>query len=140
MADIRKIHWSFWLIGTLMLIWNGLGCVNFIVQMNPEFVSSYRGIEQAIIQGRPLWATIGFAVAVFGGAAGCILLLLKKPLALYLFIASLLGVVITMSHALGAGINFGAGELIGIVFIPIAVAIFLIWYTRYSNSKGWLSA
>jgi len=46
--------------------------------MNTEMVSSYRETEQAIIQSRPLWAAIGFAIAVFGGALGGILLLLKK--------------------------------------------------------------
>jgi hypothetical protein len=63
-----------------MLIWNVLGCVNFFAQMNPDMVASYRESEQAIIQGRPLWATVGFAVAVFGGALGCVLLLFKKRL------------------------------------------------------------
>jgi hypothetical protein len=45
-----KTHWSFWLISSVMLVWNVLGCVNFIVQMNPDIVSSYRETEQAIIQ------------------------------------------------------------------------------------------
>jgi hypothetical protein len=34
--------------------------------------------HRAIIDTRPAWATGEFAVAVFGGALGCLLLLLKK--------------------------------------------------------------
>ena len=133
------IHWSFWIISTLMLIWNVMGCINFFVQMNPEMVSSYRVNEQAVISDRPAWATVAFAVAVFGGALGCILLMLKKSISFYLFIASLLGIVVTMIHTLNAGIDFGIGEILGIVLMPLVVAAFLIWYSKYTENKGWIT-
>ena len=139
-SGMKRVHWSFWIISIFMLIWNVLGCINFLVQMNPEMVSSYRETEQAIIQGRPLWATTGFAIAVFGGAIGCILLLLKKTTAFYLFIASLVGVLITTVHTLTLDINFGMGEIIGIIIMPTVVAVFLIWYSQYVKGKGWFSA
>lgn len=141
MKDKTKsnVHWSFWLISAFMLLWNVMGCINFIIQMNPEMISSYRENEQAIIQGRPIWATVAFAVAAFGGALGCLLLILKKSVAFYIFIASLLGVLATQAHTLSIGINFGAGELIGIVVMPVAVAAFLIWYSKYAERKGWLN-
>jgi len=134
-----NIHWSFWLIGAFMLIWNIMGCINFFMQMNPDMISSYRENEQAIINGRPLWATVAFAVAVFGGALGCLLLMLKKTISFYLFIGSLIGVVVTMIHTLGIGIEFGIGETIGFIFMPVVVAAFLIWYSKYVESKGWIS-
>ena len=134
----NKAHWSFWIISVLMLIWNLMGCINFFVQMNPDMVASYQETEQAIIQDRPIWATAAFAIAVFGGALGCLLLMLRKSIAFYLFIASLLGVLVTMPHTLGAGIDFGTGELIGIIFMPVAVAVFLVWYLKYTQSKGWV--
>ena len=137
--SVNKPHWSFWVITIIMLVWNVMGSINFIVQMNPDMVSSYRETEQAIIQHRPIWATLGFAVAVFGGAVGCIFLILKKSIAFYLFVSSLMGVVITITHTLGAGIDFSAGELIGIIFMPVAVAAFLVWYAKYCESKGWVS-
>ena len=57
----QSAHWSFWVMATFMLIWNVMGCINFMVQMNPEMVASYREVEQAIISDRPAWATIAFA-------------------------------------------------------------------------------
>ena len=88
---IGGVHWSFRAIGTVALIWNVLGCINFFVQMDPDMLSAYRESERAIVEGRPAWATGAFAVAVFGGALGCLLLLLRKSAAFYLFIVSLLG-------------------------------------------------
>lgn len=130
------VHWSFWVIGSIALIWNVMGVINFFVQLNPEMLASYRESERAIIIGRPAWATIGFAIAVFGGSLGSLLLLLKNPTAFYLFVASLLGVIITMAHTLSVGINFGAGEIFGIILMPMVVAAFLIWYSKQAENRG----
>jgi len=137
--NVNAVHWSFWVIATFMLIWNVMGCINFFVQMNPDMVASYRETEQAIISGRPAWATGAFAVAVFGGALGCLLLLLRKSAAYYLFIASLLGVIVTMTHTLSVGIDFVFGEILGIILMPLVVAAFLIWYSKQAEHKGWIS-
>ncbi len=133
-----RVHWSFWAIGAIALIWNVLGAINFVAQMNPDMLAAYRESERAMIEGRPAWATVAFAIAVFGGALGCVLLLLKKSAAFYLFIASLLGVIVTMMHTLGAGIDFGLGEILGIILMPLVLAAFLIWYAKLAESKDWI--
>ncbi len=137
--NVNAVHWSFWVIGTVALIWNVMGCINFIVQMNPDMVASFRESEQTIILGRPAWATVAFCIAVFGGAFGCLLLMLKKSVAFYLFISSLLGVAATMIHTLRADISFGIGEVLGIIIMPLAIAVFLIWYSKYVETKGWVN-
>jgi len=136
---VGGVHWSFWAIGTVALIWNVLGCINFFVQMDPDMLAGYRESERAIVEGRPAWATGAFAIAVFGGALGCLLLLLRKSAAFYVFIASLLGVIVTMIHTLGVGIDFGLGEILGIILMPLVVAAFLVWYSKWAQSKGWIT-
>ena len=76
--NVGSVHWSFWAIGALMLIWNVMGIINFFVQMNPDVLAAYRESERAIIDGRPAWATGAFAIAVFGGAFGSLLLRQSK--------------------------------------------------------------
>ena len=133
------VHWSFWVIGAVALLWNVMGAINFFMQMDPDMLAAYRESERAIIEGRPAWATAGFAIAVFGGALGCLLLLLRKSVAFYLFIASLLGVIVAMTHTLGVGADFGLGEILGIILMPVVVAAFLIWYSKRAENKGWIS-
>lgn len=136
------VHWSFWTIGIVALIWNVMGGINFFVQMNPDALASFPETHRAIIEGRPAWATGGFAIAVFGGALGCLLLLLKKSVAYYLFIASLLGVLVTMIHTLGIAsstIDFSLFEILMMIVMPLVVAVFLIWYLKWAVSKGWTS-
>ncbi len=136
---VSGVHWSFWAIGAIALIWNVMGVINFFVQMNPDVLAAYRESERAIVESRPAWATGAFVLAVFGGALGCLLLLLRKPAAYYLFIASLLGVIMTMPHTLGVGSDFGLGEILGIILMPLVVAAFLIWYSKWAERKGWIS-
>ena len=136
MSSNRRAHWGFWAIGALALIWNLAGCVNFVVQLDPEVLSHYRPAEQAIVAGRPLWATAGFGLGVFGGAAGSLMLLLRLKAAFHVFVLSLLGVLVTMVHTLGSGIAFGPGEIAGIIVAPVAVSAFLVWYSRYAQRQN----
>ena len=91
---VGGVHWSFWAIGAVALIWNVMGIMNFFWQMTPDTLAAMPESQRAIIKGRPAWATGAFAIAVFGGALGCLLLLLRKSAAYYLFVASLLGVLV----------------------------------------------
>ncbi len=137
--NVGGVHWSFWTIGAVALLWNVMGAANFFAQMNPDVLAAYRESERTIVEGRPAWATGAFAMAVFGGALGCLLLLLRKSVAYYLFIASLLGVIVTMAHTLGVDVDFGLGEILGIILMPLVVAAFLIWYSNLAQSRGWIS-
>lgn len=131
-----KIHWSFWLICIVALIWNLMGSINFIMQMNPDMLANYPEAAQSLISSRPLWATGAFAVAVFGGVLGEILLLLKKSTAYYIFIASLLGVIVANIHTFNVSstVDIWVGSLMSLV-----VAAFLIWYTKLVKRKSWIS-
>ena len=140
--NVSKVHWSFWAIGAFALIWNVLGGVNFFMQMNADAVASFPETHRAIIEGRPAWATGGFAIAVFVGALGGLLLLLRKSVAYYLFIASFLGVVVTIIHTLGIArstIDFSLFELFMMVLMPLVVAAFMVWYSKWAKSRNWIS-
>lgn len=132
------VHWSFWVIGAFALLWNIGGSINYFMQMDPEMVSAYRESERAIIIDRPVWATSGFAIGVFGGALASLLLLLRRSTAFYLFLASLLGVVVTMIHTVSVDYDFSVGEMVVFILLPLLVAGFLVWYAKYAERKGWL--
>ncbi len=110
-----------------------MGSANFVMQMDAETVARMPDSYRAIVDARPAWATAAFGVAVFCGALGCLLLLLRKPVALYLFIASFVGVVVQMTTTLGQ-----LGATIGVAS-SLVVAIFLIWYTKYTQGRNWIS-
>jgi len=41
-----------------------------------------------------------------------------------------------MIHSLGSGTTFGAGDIVGIIVIPLVLALFLAWYARYTLGRG----
>ena len=104
----------------------------------PTRLTRFLNSNRPIIEGRPAWATSAFAIAVFGGSLGCILLLLKKPAAFYVFIASLLGVIVTMVHIFGV-VGLGSLDVWMGVLMQLAVTVFLIWYSKLVQRKRWIS-
>lgn len=137
----KSVHWSFWIIGAVALIWNVMGCMNLFMQMSPEMLAAMPESHRQIAETRPVWATVAFAVSVVGGALGGLLLLLRKSTAYYLFIASLLGTILTMVHAIGfsgAVEKFSTFELFLGIFMPLVVAALLVWYSKRAVRKSWI--
>lgn len=128
-----RVPWYFWVIGGVGLLYNIAGVANFVTQMDAStaLAESYR----ALVADRPLWATVGFAIAVCAGALAGLLLLLRKSAAFYVFIGSLVGAIVTMIHALGTNASqFVIGNL-----VQLLVTALLIWYAWHAQRKGWIS-
>lgn len=119
-------------------LFNVMGVINYLVQMNADSLDSFPEFYRPIIEGRPAWVTAAFAIAVFGSSLGCLLLLLRKSAAFYTFITSLLGVIVSMVHILNVAGLRSLEVWIG-VLMQLVVTAFLVWYTKYSGSKGWIS-
>ena len=133
---IGDVHWSFWAIGVIAVVFNLMGCLNFISQMNPETVAAMPEAYRAIVEDRPLWATGAFAIAVFGGALGGVLLLRRRPSAYPVFVASLLGAAVAQIPALGMP-DFPIEALFG-GLMQLVVGAFLVWYARRALGRGWV--
>ena len=135
---VGGIHWSFWIISVVTLIFYVMGVINYFVQMNPDMLASFPESYRPIIEGRPAWATAAFAIAVFGGSLGCLLLLFRKSAAFYVLLVSLLGVIVTMMHIFGVA-GFSSFEVWMGVLMQLVVTVFLIWYSKLTERKGWTS-
>jgi hypothetical protein len=105
--------------------------------MNAENVASMPDVYRAIVESRPAWGSGAFAVAVFSGSLGCLLLLLKKSVAVYVFIIALVGAVVAQIPFLGMA-DFPTEAWIGWVS-QLVVGAFLIWYSKQTERKGWIS-
>jgi hypothetical protein len=133
---VGRVHWSFWAIAAVAVVWNSMGCINFVSQMNADTVSAMPESYRVIVESRPAWATVAFAIAVFGGVLGGLLLLLKKSTAYPVFIASLLGAVGAQLPFLGMD-GFPFEALVG-GLMQLVIGAFLVWYSKRAIGKGWL--
>lgn len=131
------VHWSFRAIAVVGLVFNIAGIVNFLTQMNADAVAAMPEAYRTIVESRPAWATGAFALAVFGGGLGCLLLLFRKKFAFFVFIASLVGAVATQIPFPGMP-EFPVEALIG-GLVQVVVTAFLTWYSRWAGRRAWLS-
>lgn len=132
-----KPGWNFWPIVILGLLWNLMGCMNFISQMNPDVVAAMPESYQVLIAARPAWATGAFGLAVFGGAVGCILMLLRRTVAVPVLTLSLLGTAVVLVHTvMASGLT---GQVVTATGMSVIVAIVLLWTAQSAKGRGWLS-
>ena len=123
-------------------IWNLLGVMNYLMQrlMTDEAMALLPEEQQAYMESIPVWATSGFALAVWCGATGSLGLILKKAWAYPLLIISFIGAIIQniyswfMSNAMEV---FGMTSML-LTFAVLLVGIYLIWLARSAKMKGWI--
>ena len=127
--------WHLWAIGIIGGLWSSMGVVSFVLtQMNVEAVMSQFPPQQREYFGSfPLWADAFWAIGVFGGAIGCLLLLLKNRLAVHALLASVIG---TSVSSLGGLFLLGGMKVmretngLGLTVFPVIVAALLAYYAR----------
>ena len=142
MALSEKPPLWFWIVGVLLLLWNGMGVAAYVGEatLTAEALQALSEGQRALITGRPAWATAAYAVAVFGGVAGCLLLLIRRRAAVPVLVLSLLGVLVQMGHAFLLADAFAVVGAAGMVLpaLVLACALFEVWFARRARTKGWL--
>ena len=143
MSYQRKPTNLFWLISTLALIWNLIGIFNYLTQafMTDEILASLPQDQQLMYQEVPAWVTAAFALAVFSGTLGALLMLLKKKIATTFFILSFIGIISQMTYGLLLDENTDSYGPMGLLmpFMIISIGGYLIWYSKKAAEYTWLS-
>ncbi len=142
MSD-NKPSTVFWVISGLALVWNLMGLWAFYGQMTltPADYASMPADSRALYETLPAWVAVAFGVAVIGGVAGSVLLLMRKGLAVPVFIVSLVGVLAQNAHSFFLSNTFEVlgNETMVLPLVVIAIAVALVFFSRWANGKGWLS-
>jgi len=142
MTTSTKPSTSFWIISILALIWNIMGVVAYLGQayITDEALALLPEADQAYYNNVPAWVTAAFAIAVFSGFIGTVVLLMKKKFATSLFIVSFLAVITQSIYNLFIQ-NYA--DVIGVKMIMplviIVIALFLVWYSKNETKKGILT-
>jgi CHASE2 domain-containing sensor protein len=143
MNYLRKPSNLFWVISSIALVWNLMGVFNYLDQafMTNKVLEVLPKEQQILYQDVPAWVTAAFAIAVFSGTLGSLLLLLKKKNASTFFIISFLGIMGQMSYGLLIDQSSDSFGPMGIAMPIIIIAFggYLIWYSKKANEHRWLS-
>jgi hypothetical protein len=130
-----------WIVGVLALLWNGFGCFDYLLTnlKNETYLRQFTADQLAYMDSLPAWLTAFWAIGVWGGLAGSILLLMRSRHTVLVFGLSLVGAIIGLGYQMfmtkmPASMKEGA---MGIMpWVIILIAAFLFWYSWNSEKKG----
>lgn len=88
--------WHLWVVGIVGSLWSLMGVLSFMLtQMRVEAVmTEFPPQQRAYFESFPWWTVASWALGVFGGAVGCLLLLLRSRLAFHVLLASAIGTIV----------------------------------------------
>ena len=138
MTYTRKPSTIYWVIGVIALIWNAMGVMAYLGRAlaTDEMIATLPAEQQAeFLVEYPAWYTAAFALAVFCGALGALMLLFKKRLAYPLFIISAAAAITQHIYLF---MNVEIPSMIMPVMV-ILVCLFLIWHAKKSIDDGILT-
>ena len=141
MRERLRTPWHLWVVGVVALLWNAMGCLDYtMTQMQGDAWLANMDpteLQMAYFHAMPAWTDAAWAILVWGGVLGAILLLLRRKLAVPVFVASFLG------WAAGAVYTFGLSngmEAMGpwwpMLVVKGGVAAFFVWYAWTMGKKG----
>ena len=130
----------FWIVALLSVLWNAMGAFDYsATQLRLDFYMSQFTQEQLdYFYSFPAWVDAAWAVGVWGSLLGSVGLLLRKRWAVWMFGASIAGMVFTTLYnmVLTNGIEMMGGG--GAVFAAIiwVISILLFLYSRGMAKRG----
>lgn len=141
LASNDRTPWHVWLVGVLALLWNSVGAFDYLMTQtrNASYMSAFTPEQLDYFYGFPAWVVATWALSVWGGVLGSILLLLRKRWAVPVFGVSLATMVLTTIYnfVLTDGLEImggGGGLIFSAVIFVIAVGLFI--YSRRLARTG----
>ena len=141
-----KAPMHLWIVGGLAALWNAFGCYDYFMTrtQGADYIEAMMHTADgeaimAYIDSFPVWASTAWALGVWGGLAGSILLLLRHRLAVIVLGVSFLGALVGIGYQLlnPAGIaEMSEGINKVMPYVIIAVAGLLFFYARAMRAKG----
>lgn len=129
-----------WIVAIVTLLWNAMGAFDFTAsQLRIEFYMEQFTAEQLdYFYAFPMWVVPAWGVATWTSLLGSLSLLMRKRWAVWLFGASITGMIITTfyNYVLTNGLEImGTGGAIFSAVIWI-IALLLFFYARAMTRRG----
>ncbi len=133
MSDKVSAPWYFWVVAIVLVLFNAVGVFDFtMTQLKAEFyMGSFSDEQKTYFYSFPLWMVILWGASVLAAFIGSIALLLRSALSVKLYLAGLVGYVLSSVHNMvinpmpGAGMaGYIAG---GVIFVVLAFALWFAW-------------
>lgn len=134
-----SVPWHLWLVGVLALLWNGYGGYDYVMTQtnNAAYLANYTEAQRAYFDSFPMWMEAVWAIGVWGGVLGSILLLLRSKWAFHALLASLIAFAMSVVYGQTTGGNAVMGSM-GLIFsgVIFLIGLALVMYARAMTKRG----
>ena len=137
-----KTPWHLWLVGVISLLWNLVGGMDFTLTQagSAAYLGAMTPTQLEYFHRLPVWVVVAWGIATWGGVVGSLALLFRKCLAVPVFLASLIGIVLLNLHTyfLSNGLEVQGGGAGVVVFSAVIFVIgILLWlYAGAMRRRG----
>lgn len=140
-AVSARVPAHLWIVGILAALWNAFGCFDYFMTntRNETYLAQFTTEQMAYFDSLPAWLTAFWAIGVWGGLAGALLLLIRSRYSVWAFALSLIGAVIAMGYQQFATTipeSMKSGAMAIMPWVIIVIAAFLLWYSWDAGKKG----
>lgn len=135
----RNVPVWFWVVAVLALLFEAVGCYAYLVDVS-RTSENLPIDQQALADVTPWWIFAAYAVAVWVGLLGAVLLLMRRRHASILLLISLIAVVIQFGGVLLVpDLRDAAPPDAFTLPIVITVVAYGIWhFSLLAQRRGWL--
>ena len=136
-----RTPWHLWVVGVVAALWNAFGCVDyFMTQTRRDEWFAQMGmtdVQLTYFNAMPPWTHAAWAIGVWGGLLGAVLLLLRRKWAMPVFVVSFLGWLAGAVYAFALSDGMEAmGPMWPMQIVIGGACVFFIWYARMMSQKG----
>lgn len=130
-----------WIVGALATVWNGFGAFDYLMTQtrNAAYLAGFTDPQRVYFESFPMWMEAMWALGVWGGLAGSLLLLARSRYAATAFGVSLAGLAASTvwQYVLSSPPEDMTGGAIMAMNVAIwAVAIGLLVYAIRVQRRG----
>ena len=135
----RPVASWFMVAAVAALLFMAVGCVSYVMHVFAD-PSTMPLDQRAAYAAEPAWVTGAYAVAVWVGLAGAILLVLRRRLAEPALLLSLVATLVWLAGLVlvrDLRENMSANDLL-VAIVVTALTWTIYWFARHSRMRGWL--
>lgn len=140
-TERQKTPWHLWVVGIVALLWSAMGAMDYLMTQteNEAYMSNFTPEQLEFFYGFPTWAVAFWAVAVWGGVLGSILLLVRTRHAVGVYLASFVSMVIVTleNYVIRDGMAV-IGDSFSLAFSALifVIALGLVAYSWTMHKRG----
>ena len=133
----------YWIVSGLALVWMIVGVLAWTMDwlMDPAALEAMTEGQRQLYTSRPQWLFVVYAIAIFSGLFGAIGLLLRKAWATWMFVISLVAIVLQFGYTfmvMNAIELIGAAAAVPVPLVIVTLGALVLWLSVHAGKAGWL--